>query len=647
MKFLFTYISFTFLVTCLLLPDSLCAQVQPPSFLACEDVSVCSFGTKDDLIHVDLQAAVTNHCISNPGLYWTTHIDLYSDGSVDQTLTKPDASDEFPLGIHTITFWAADGCGGVSSCQRVVTVRDCLPPVAVCKDKFVELMPSSGMVVTPAKDLLGWGVSDNMTPVADLQVLMERMSDVSEFQTMPDADALPMIPVTCDDMPPVTNCNQVEFRIWIGDAANNWSSCSSTIGVNDWGGACAAEYSWEWLFFIDVWNNNITENGFIVLDAQQYCSDWEVDTLHLVHKMVALIWYVPGINKVYQVFKQDGPSNGIDVQDLFLLKSLIVHQTEPNLSFQVEAGDVNQDCFLSIADYLLLRKQILTNFAGVDSTAGWRFIPIVVLEETGIPDLCGPQEVYQMYDLLNNGPTYIGYKLGDLNHDHQVEPFTESDTRDVLGTTTIRIADQQHISGEEIALSLHLPSDITYSALQLELNLDEDNLVFVDLHHEGSGELTWDQDQTTGHIRILWVSESPGNVPQFKLILKARKSSQLSTSLEIAREDFRAIVYTLNGEKRNLDLVWSVEEGSELIIRPLLSGQTSSTLSFWVDAPKRGEYTVNLFDLLGRGIYQGQIEIESGGQQINLPISNMPSGVLACRITKGNQSAGCSTLIQE
>ncbi|MCF8239317.1 MAG: hypothetical protein K9I85_14235 [Saprospiraceae bacterium] len=71
MEYLIKYISFIFLAA-LVLPGSLYAQIPPPTFLACEDVSVCSFGTKDDLIHVDLKAEVTNHCISNPGLYWTT-----------------------------------------------------------------------------------------------------------------------------------------------------------------------------------------------------------------------------------------------------------------------------------------------------------------------------------------------------------------------------------------------------------------------------------------------------------------------------------------------------------------------------------------------------------------------------------------------
>ncbi len=59
------------------------AQVQPPTFTNCTDIELCSYGTKDDLVHADIQAEVVNHCISNPGLYWTTHIDLFSDGMVD------------------------------------------------------------------------------------------------------------------------------------------------------------------------------------------------------------------------------------------------------------------------------------------------------------------------------------------------------------------------------------------------------------------------------------------------------------------------------------------------------------------------------------------------------------------------------------
>ena len=648
MKFLFTYISFIFLAA-LGLPGSLYAQVQPPSFLACEDVSVCSFGTKDDLIHVDLQAEVTNHCISNPGLYWTTHIDLYSDGSVDQALTKADASGEYPLGIHTVTFWAADGCGGVSSCQRVVTVKDCLPPVVVCKDKVIELLPATAQILVNPADLLDPITADNITLFSDLHVRMEKRKNVEPGQVTPDNDATDQYLLSCEDLPPIEYCNWVDYVIWTGDEAGNWSSCESRVEVMYWQGACAFTGS-AVISASNTHQKKITKDCFIYFDVDPDCSEHFLDTFHVWNNYgFDLYWIFPSLQFINfsKVEKKDDPANGIDSYDLYLLKKMILVQSNSAVLFQREAGDLNGDCELSITDYLLLRKQIMTNFIDIDSFRAWQFVPKMILDQFGIPDLCAPQPVYDLATVLNNGPTYIGYKLGDLNHDHQVDPFTESDTRDVLGTTAIRIPDQQHISGEEIALSLPLPSEITCSALQLELDLDEDNLVFVDLQNGGTGELTWDRISTTGHIRILWVSESPGDVPQFSLILKARKSGELSTSIKIARQDFWAIVYTLNGEKRNLDLIWSVEEGSELIIRPLLSGQTSSTLSFWVDAPKRGEYTVNLFDLLGRGVYQGQIEIESGGQQINLPIANMPSGVLACRITKNNQSAGCSTLIQE
>ncbi len=655
MKYLIKYISFIFLLTGLLLPDSLCAQIPPPTFLDCSDVEVCSYGTKDDLIHVDLKADVTNHCISNPGLYWTTHIDLGSDGSVDQALTKPDASGEFPLGVHTITFWAADGCGGVSSCQQVVSVKDCKKPHPSCKEYVIDLLPSSGVKAIYLEDLYDQNTSsDNVTLSDQLSVRLERYEDVGVGQSVPDQDAVLESKIDCDDLVDKVSqyypCNKFEFAVWVGDEANNWDYCVSNVEVVDWVSPCG-DLSIPKFIIENVHGDIILNNIEIVIDIYQYCGGNFLDSIQFVENKFQILPYYILANKKPRSFvhiqKKDSPINGIDVYDLSLLKQFIVHQTAQSEILQTAAGDINEDCQLTIADYLLLRKGILTNWAGVDSISSWRFIPTAVaaVEQFNCFGYF-PLEYYSALSPNTNEPGLIGYKLGDLNHGHLVDPFQTGDTRSAYEEIPLSLTEQTFSRGEQIQVSVFPISSESIAALQCELILDPDILTFSDLQNTGTGELTWEQDQSTGHIRILWVVESPGDFPQFDLHLTAMKEGQLSNSIKMAQGGLHPRIYTRQGERKGLELSWSRADKHQLTIQPII-GRSETSISFMVHPSTTGVYHVTLSDQLGRVQYDQHINLKAGHQRLDLPLTHFTSGMYFVRISSGNQSASCSTYIQE
>ena len=52
-------------------------------------------------------------------------LDLFNDGDIDVFNGSTDASGEYPIGIHKITWFAEDGCGNSTSREQFIEVLDC------------------------------------------------------------------------------------------------------------------------------------------------------------------------------------------------------------------------------------------------------------------------------------------------------------------------------------------------------------------------------------------------------------------------------------------------------------------------------------------------------------------------------------------
>lgn len=642
-----------FLVTGLLLPNSLSAQIQLPTFLDCADVSVCSFGTKDDLIHVDLKAEVSSHCISNPGLYITTQIDLFSDTIIDQTTSSLDASGEYPLGIHTITFWAADGCGGVSSCQQVVTVKDCQKPTPICHSVTIAQLPSTGIAEVWATSLEVGGSFDNITANSNLQIMVERLDQVGTGQDAPDADATGSVFVTCDDLPPMTISPIVEVAVWVGDEAGNWDYCVTTITVDH--SICCAPMSASIFSFI---TNEVLDP--VGLASVQLSGPPFINEVQVTGNagFVGFDIFQPG-QYIVTPEKKSKPLNGVTTYDLYLLQRHLLGVKLLSSPYKLIAADVNNNCNLTIADFIELRKMILSpQNDSFKYNSSWRFVDAnYVFPDPKQP--CGfPEHVIceiQGSNLL--GANFIGVKIGDLNGDHTPDQLRESENRNKIGSLMIYIPEQQLEAGQGYEIAIRAKEFADILGYQYTLEIDKNKMEFIDIIPKWADlDLSnFGLSMTSeGILTTSWNSTGPISIMdgelQYTIKLYALKDGLLSQTLKISSSVIPSEAYDRNEELLDVQLHFTNDPGDinkfELFQNEPNPFREKTRIKFYL--PEAGEATLTVHDVMGRVLFKSSENFGYGINEFDLNKSELPvQGVVYYTIQYGDQGATKRMIVNE
>ncbi|MCO6484835.1 MAG: hypothetical protein J5I41_03555 [Saprospiraceae bacterium] len=214
---------------------------QPPSWEDCADQTFCLTTSDCGPMEVILTAGATDVCTPPGQLKYQYAIDLYQDGTVDETGNSSSIQGTYPVGHHRITHCVTDQCCNWNTCTRLFTISDCLKPVPVCLHNLsVSLMETSdgGMAEIWTSSLEAGVSADNCTEWKDLSILAERAEWLQPGQTAPGAGAGPMVTVDCDDIPPHSMSPLVEVAVWVGDQSGNWDYCLTSIWVQDNMGVC-------------------------------------------------------------------------------------------------------------------------------------------------------------------------------------------------------------------------------------------------------------------------------------------------------------------------------------------------------------------------------------------------------------------------
>lgn len=214
---------------------------QPPLWEDCTDQTFCLMTSDCGPMEVFLTAEATDLCTPTGPLKYQYAIDLYQDGTVDETGNSSSIQGTYPVGHHRITHRVTDQCGNWNTCTRLFTISDCLKPVPVCVHNLsVSLMGTSdgGMAEVWASSLEAGVSADNCTEWKDLTILAERAEWLQPGQTTPGAGAGPLVTVECDDIPPHSMSPLVEVAVWVGAQSGNWDYCLTSVWVQDNMGVC-------------------------------------------------------------------------------------------------------------------------------------------------------------------------------------------------------------------------------------------------------------------------------------------------------------------------------------------------------------------------------------------------------------------------
>ncbi len=122
-----------------------------------------------------------------------------------------------PLGVHTITWMAADACGNQATCTTILQVADQTAPVALCDELTTVSLDANGTasIFATSFDDASYDNCSEMTFAA------RRMDQ-------PDAPFAELVTFSCSDM-----LEPVPVVVQVRDAAGNANQCMVSVSVQD------------------------------------------------------------------------------------------------------------------------------------------------------------------------------------------------------------------------------------------------------------------------------------------------------------------------------------------------------------------------------------------------------------------------------
>jgi hypothetical protein len=165
-------------------------------------------------VSVTLPAATVSDDCSGYDVYIETSYGfIYSNGGLMDEL--------YGLGDHTVTYYATDACGNISSCDYTFTVQDLTAPIAICDENTTVAIGTDG---TASIDAITFddGSTDNCS---DVTFAVRKMFNACDPT---DDNFGPSVSFCCAE---VGTTVMVELRVT--DAAGNINACMVEVEVQD------------------------------------------------------------------------------------------------------------------------------------------------------------------------------------------------------------------------------------------------------------------------------------------------------------------------------------------------------------------------------------------------------------------------------
>ncbi len=620
---------------------------------------------------------VIEHC-SPDSLVITVRLDADADGDIDALLNNAQVLHgeyphftvigEFPIGNHAFVVTVEDACGNETSATMPFEVVDCYIADPICfSGLIVNLAP-----VAPNTDADGDGDIDEAAVTIFASDLAEcnvpecslplRFS-VNRVGETPDINQTSLV-LTCDDRYSLT----VEVYVW--DSANNpysiqpdgsvggpnYKFCEALVFVQDPDNLCddceqLAELEGVAL---TVFNKPI-ENAQMTLSSSVLTES----TLTNENGQYGFDDVLLGHDYTITPLKDDDHSNGVTTQDVIIIRRHVQGLQLIATPQHRIAADADNSQTITMADVQEVRDLILGDIPAYTNNTSWRFVD----RSYQFPVSTNPWfEAFPESISLDNlsgclqGLDFTGIKIGDVNN--TVVPNLNDpgaiDTRQ--GGLIFNVEDQQLVAGQEYRVAFTSRQLAEILGYQYTLHFDPQavEVVGIDYGLAKAEHFGWNF-VNDGMITTSWnwhddnVRASEDAV--FTLILRARSNTRLSDILGIGSGYTKEEAYGINGETREVSLVFS-DKATAATAQPykLYQNQPNpfndeTVIGF--ELPEATQATLFIHDASGKLLQLINGYYEAGYHQVKLNRENLPTGVLSYTLEAGNYRATKRMLITD
>ncbi len=578
---------------------------------SCEMAVICSNENDCGPSLVDLSAMASTTC-NTGGLTINYTIDLYDDGSIDESNTGNSINDSYPLGSHRIILVATDDCSNEETCEFLFLIEDCTAPIAATFNGIAgEANPDQDLVLN-ASDL-NLGSTDNCGISSILLVSPSQ----GPGQTMPPMEATSSISFSCDDLGVNT------FDFWVGDSAGNWDYKSTYALVeNNLSPFCSGGNP-----VVNICLSSIAECGQPI-GGVSYIGISSLPGIPNIDFSVLPCQSFPSGSSISSIIpeKDINHLNGVSTFDLVLISKHILDIQLLDSPYKIISADANHSGSVSTIDLVEIRKLILGIIPAYTNNTSWRFVDSSFVFpnpqdpfQTSVPEIC----IISGEDVMK---TFIGMKIGDVNKSAAPGDSLSSSEIEDRSILNLDLLNQHFEAGENISIDFFAGDINKYTGFQFELGFDMDFLNF-DFFERGIlkdfNESNFNIQNDQGKISISWINMDTDPIeqtssPLFTFKFNTKKSGMLKDLIKLSKTRLSPEAYTNDLAISNLNINYLEEiQNSALIVKNTPNPfQDETRLTF--DLPESDQITLTILDAKGTIIKSIQKTVEKGRNEIRL-----------------------------
>lgn len=579
----------------------------------------------------------TDDCTELTDLKWYYQVDLNNDGVWDKgPVFSNDASGVYPNGLHRVGWAVEDGCGNITKCEEIITVKDCKKPTPLCiTDLTTVTMNTGGMASICAKDFnLGQnctncntGSYDNCTPKSDLRFSFSETSLVN-CKNFTCADILNGI------------STYVTLNVWVWDNEGNKDYCTVYLQLQDNASNSCADNTYAgslvYGFVKDVKSNPI-KNVELNLKSTEldFNSTSSQDGKYIIENVAPEYSYKlsPSMNTNYLV--------GVSTLDIVLIQKHLLNIKPFEHSYQYVAADVNRSSTVTASDISSIRKLILgiTPDFG-NNTKSWNFIlntDNILSNNTNILTQIQESKDISVND-YNTNIDWVGIKMGDVNNSQEYS--TSGLQYHELKSSNISTQNQTLTNDQNVAVDFSVDNIQDISGGQFTLEFNNDNLVFqgIDLNESNINSNNIGMTKIDeGKISVSWVKPENASSGEklFTINFKSKTSGKLSDNIRIANNGLNPELYSNDFDIKKLNLNFRNENnliaGNKLFQNTPNPFINETSISF--ELANSQYISIEFIDMAGKVIKHIEGYYDAGVNTLNVDFNEEAKGVIYYRIT--------------
>jgi hypothetical protein len=612
--------------------------------------------------------SATDNCTDPAYFGYQWRLDLDNNNTIDYPVSGWHASSNvtagqaglslFPIGTHRIFWIISDGCGNDATCSQLVTITgNDKQPTPYCYDGLsVAVMPTTGTVSLWANDFDA-GSFDNcdgelifsMIPESDVAGMDAATSYAQSFdhanvtqQSNGDWGFM----FTCDYIPNGVTA-LLEIRVYVTDADGNYDYCTASLRLDDNFDACEDDGSGMLTISGDISTEEGKKIELVDIELDSDYPEFPKSEVTVEDGNYSFTNLFENVDYKLTPSRNDYHLNGITTLDIVMIQKHILGLDVIVSPYKLIAADVNNDCQVTGADLVQLRKLILGKYTNdeLPDNSSWRF----VTDEFTFTEGVQPCQYDELVDMSNMSESHIedfyGIKVGDINGSVEANFTDEADTR-TNGALEFEVEEQELKAGKtyEVRIQAKDFQDIYGFQYSIELNGAE----YVSIE---SGALPMKSSNvgTSSTKEMLWISYAEGRGMQvtdeetlFTITLKSTKDGKLSKMMSIVSSPVKGEAYVGTSlEIAQPKLTFRTERGT-VIDATFALGQNEpnpfkeqTTITF--ELPKTAEATISVYDVSGKVLYVKTDEYSKGENVLTISRKEIKaSGVLYYKLESGD-----------